>query len=56
MKVVFERVVMPCTFGRFPKVFQEDEACFLYMSEGTFFFRMPKNLIEINQGEIALQK
>jgi len=33
-KVIFEKVEMDCSFKRFPKLFQEDEACFLFMNQG----------------------
>ncbi len=55
-KVVFEKVHMEGTFQRFPKLFQEEEACFLYMGEGTFSFRTPTNLIEIKAGEAIVAK
>ncbi len=55
-KIVFEKVQMEGSFHRIPKMFQEDEACFLYMSEGTFSFRSPTNLIEIKTGEAVVAK
>ena len=55
-KVVFEKVYMPTYFDRMPKIFQEDEACFLYMHEGTFSFRSPTKIFEIKQGEAVIAK
>ena len=55
-KVVFDKVHMEGSFQRLPKLFQEDEACFLYMSEGSFTFRTPTNLIEIKAGEAIVAK
>ena len=55
-KVVFEKVQMSGQFERFPKVFQEDEACFLYMSKGSFNFRSPVQLIEVKEGEAVVAK
>ena len=55
-KALFEKVEMEPTFNRFPKLFQEDEACFMYMSEGTFSFRTPTNLIELKSGEAIVAK
>jgi hypothetical protein len=47
---------MGSSFHRVPKLFQEDEACFLYMTEGSFLFRTPTKLIEINTGEAVFAK
>jgi len=55
-KVVFEKVQMDGVFTRFPKLFQEDEACFLYLSEGSFSLRTPTNLIKIREGEAVVAK
>ncbi len=55
-KVVFEKLLMESSFTRFPKLFQKDEACFLYMSEGSFSFRSPTNLIELRAGEAMVAK
>lgn len=55
-QIVFERVVLPSRFKRFPKVFQQDEACFIYMDKGAFAFRTPNRLLEIHQGEALVAK
>lgn len=55
-KVVFERVEMNADFARFPKLFQEEEACFIYLGEGSFSFRTPLELIKIQAGEGVLAK
>lgn len=55
-KVVFEKVVMTTDFKRIPKFFQEDEACFLFLSKGAFQFRTPINVITFNEGEAMLSK
>lgn len=55
-KVVFERLVMSTKFKRVPKLFTEDEACFLYLTKGAFHFRTPANLLTFNEGDGMLAK
>lgn len=55
-KVVFERLVMSTGFKRVPKLFTEDEACFLFLTKGAFHFRTPTNLLTFNEGEAMLSK
>ncbi len=55
-KVVFEKVVMSAQFKRFPKFFQEDEACFLFLTKGAFQFRTPTNLLSFREGDAMLAK
>ncbi len=55
-KVVFEKVDVESSFKRFPKVFQEDEACFLFMYKGTLSFRTPTQLIEVRAGDALVAK
>lgn len=55
-KVVFERLVMSSNFKRVPKLFIEDEACFLYLTKGAFHFRTPTNLLAFNEGDGMLAK
>ncbi len=55
-KVVFEKVVMSPQFKRFPKFFQEDEACFLFLTKGAFQFRTPTNLLSFREGDAMLAK
>lgn len=50
-KVVFERLVMSANTKRAPKIFFEDEACFLFLTKGAFQFRTPTNLLEFSEGD-----
>ncbi len=47
---------MTTGFKRIPKFFQEDEACFLFLSKGAFQFRTPANLLTFNEGDAMLSK
>lgn len=55
-KVIFERLVMSTKFKRVPKLFTEDEACFLYLTKGAFHFRTPTNFLTFNEGDGMLSK
>ncbi|MGB0918297.1 MAG: helix-turn-helix domain-containing protein, partial [Flavobacteriales bacterium] len=55
-KVVFEKVVMDASFKRLPKTFQGKEACFMFLTKGSFQFRTPTDIYPINQGEGMLAK
>lgn len=55
-KVIFERLVMSTKFKRVPKLFIEDEACFLYLTKGAFHFRTPTNILTFNEGDGMLSK
>lgn len=55
-KVVFEKVVMSSRFKRFPKFFQENEACFLFLTKGAFQFRTPTNLLSFREGDAMLSR
>ena len=55
-KVVFERLIMSAKFKRVPKVFSEDEACFLFLTKGAFHFRTPTNVLTFNEGDAMLAK
>lgn len=55
-KVIFERLTMSAKFTRVPKLFVEDEACFLYLTKGAFKYRTPVNLLVFEQGEAMLSK
>lgn len=55
-KVVFEKIVMSAKYRRIPKLFAEDEACFLFLTKGAFNFRTPTNLIEFREGDGMLSK
>lgn len=53
---VFEKVVMKTDIKRLPKYFAEDEACFLFITEGSFQFRSPTNLLSYSKNEAMLAK
>lgn len=55
-KVIFERLVMSTNFKRVPKLFVEEEACFLFLSKGAFHFRTPTNLLTFAEGDGMLSK
>ncbi len=55
-KRVFEKLVMTSDFKRVPKYFAEDEACFLFIKEGSFQFRTPTNLLKYTKNEAMLAK
>jgi AraC family transcriptional regulator, exoenzyme S synthesis regulatory protein ExsA len=55
-KVVFERLVLSTKFTRVPKFFQEDEACFLYLTKGAFNFRTPVDVLHFSEGDAMLAK
>jgi AraC family transcriptional regulator, exoenzyme S synthesis regulatory protein ExsA len=53
-KVVFEKLVMSAKFKRLPKLFMEDEACFLFLTKGEFHFRTPTDLLTFSEGDAML--
>lgn len=53
---VFEKIVMSTNFKRLPKFFVENEACFLFLTEGSFQFRTPNALIEYEINDAMLAK
>jgi AraC family transcriptional regulator, exoenzyme S synthesis regulatory protein ExsA len=55
-KVIFERLVMSTNFKRVPKLFTEDEACFLFLTKGAFHFRTPTNFLAFTEGDGMLSK
>ncbi len=55
-KVVFERLELTGDFKRTPKVFFEDEACFMFLSKGSFNFRTPNQLLSFSEGDGMLAK
>jgi AraC family transcriptional regulator, exoenzyme S synthesis regulatory protein ExsA len=55
-KVVFERLVMDGSVSRVPKLFVEQEACFLYLTKGAFIFRTPTNLLSFKESDGMLAK
>lgn len=55
-KVVFQRLEIAKNFKRAPKVFFENEACFLFINEGAFSFRTPHQLFSFDEGDGMLAK
>jgi AraC-like DNA-binding protein len=55
-KVVFERLVMSPKITRMPKFFEEDEACFLFVTKGSFYFRTPTHILSFGEGDAMLTK
>lgn len=55
-KIVFKKAVMMTNFKRVPKFYSEDEACFLFVTEGSFQFRSPTTLLTYNKNEALLAK
>jgi len=54
-QVVFEKLVIG-NFQRMPKPFNDNEACFMYIQEGSFQFRTPEKVLEFNVGDGMLAK
>ncbi|MFK8057331.1 MAG: helix-turn-helix domain-containing protein [Saprospiraceae bacterium] len=55
-KVIFEKLILS-HFDRIPKKSAgETEACFMYVQEGSFQFRTPERLLQLNTGDGALVK
>lgn len=54
-KVIFEKMVLG-NFRRAPKPFQENEACFMYLQEGSFQFRTPERILRLKTGDAVLTK
>lgn len=54
-KVIFEKMIIG-HFDRMPKVFDQTEACFMYLQEGSFQFRTPEKLIHFKAGDAFLAK
>ncbi|NOY46791.1 MAG: helix-turn-helix transcriptional regulator [Chlorobi bacterium] len=55
-KRVFEKLVMTTDFKRMPKYFTKDEACFLFITNGSFQFRTPTNVLTYSKNEAMLAK
>lgn len=55
-KVIFEKIEMTTDFKRLPKLFSENEACFLFLTKGAFQFRTPANIITYSKNEAMLAK
>ncbi len=55
-KIMFEKIIMSAGFKRIPKLFSEDEACFLFITKGAFLYRTPTNLFAFSEGDAMLSK
>lgn len=55
-KTVFEKILISANFKRLPKLFTENEACFLFLTKGAFHFRTPTNLLAFEEGDAMLSK
>lgn len=55
-KVIFEKVVFLRDFTRSPKLFKEEESCFMFLQSGNLTLRTPTNLLTFSKGEIMLAK
>lgn len=54
-RVVFEKITMPY-FQRIPKLFQKNEACFMFVNKGEFSVRTAEDFISFNKGKGLLAK
>ncbi len=54
-KIVFEKIEISY-FKRMPKLFQEDEACFMFINEGEFSVRTPDEFISYDKDKGLLAK
>lgn len=55
-EIIFERVSMPNTIERAPKVFKNKEACFMFVNDGEFSVRTPEQFIILSKGNSFLSK
>ncbi len=54
-KIIFEKMILK-NFDRMLKPFIENEACFMYLLEGSFQLRTPEKVLQLNIGEGLLAK
>lgn len=54
-QVVFEKIAMS-TFDRIPKLYQNNEACFMFINEGEFSVRSPDEFLSFKKGKGLLAK
>jgi len=54
-KIIFEKMTLK-RFTRMPKPFVENEACFMYLIEGSFQFRTPERVLKFSKGDAFLAK
>ncbi len=54
-RVVFEKISMPY-FQRIPKLYEKNEACFMFINKGEFSVRTPEKFISFKKGKGLLAK
>lgn len=54
-QIVFEKIEMS-NFKRIPKLFQDNEACFMFINKGEFSVRTPDEFISFRKGKGLLAK
>ena len=54
-RVVFEKITMPY-FHRIPKLFEKNEACFMFINKGEFSVRTPDEFLSFEKGKGLLAK
>lgn len=54
-QVVFERIAM-ASFERIRKIYQDNEACFMFVNEGEFSARTPDEFLSFDKGAALLAK
>lgn len=55
-RIIFEKIILSIDFKRIPKLFSENETCFLFITKGAFLYRTPTNLLAFNDGDAMLSK
>lgn len=54
-RIVFEKITMPY-FQRIPKLFEKNEACFMFINKGEFSVRTPDQFLSFEKGKGLLAK
>lgn len=54
-KIVFEKVKLT-SFNRIPKLFNDNESCFMFIDKGSFIVRTPNKLVTFEEGSGMLAK
>lgn len=55
-QIIFEKIIFTKNFDRSPKLFKEDEACFMFLKNGCLTLRTPTNKLNFIEGDIMLAK
>lgn len=55
-QVIFEKIIFTKNFDRSPKLFREDEACFMFLKNGHLTLRTPTSQLNFYEGDIMLAK